>query len=152
MILSNNAIKEAVSKGDMLIAPFDENNLKSASYTFTLSPKILVPKKVPLVVINAEQERAEIVMGPDGFILQPGEFVLGFTAEHVALKNRYACFLGARGSCAQAGLSVLLSSNFAEPDTDNSIILEIHNVGSSPIQLKPGMKIVKGIFAQVEGK
>ena len=149
MILSNNAIKEAVSKGDMLIAPFDENNLKSASYTFTLSPKILIPEKVPLVIINGEQKREEIVIGIEGFILHPGEFVLGLTAERLSLKNKYVCFLSARGSCAQAGLSVLLSSIFAEPDTDNQIILEIHNTSSSPIKLEIGMKIVKGVFMQM---
>lgn len=149
MILSENAIKSAIQKGDMSIEPFDEKNLKSASYTFTLSPKILIPKKVSLIIINGEQEREEIIMGPDGFVLNPGDFVLGYTAERLSLKNKYACFLGTRGSCAQSGLSVLLSSSFAEPDTDNAIILEIHNASNSPIKLESGTKIVKGVFMEV---
>lgn len=151
MILSSQAIQAAVQNKDLAIIPFDEKNLKSASYTFTLAAKLLIPKQVDLIVINGAQEREETVMGPDGFILQPGDFVLGFTAEHLALKNNYACLLATRGSCAQAGLSVLLSSSFAEPDTDNPIILEIHNAGKSPIKLEAGMKIVKGIFVRVEG-
>ena len=151
MILSESAIKSAIQKGDMFIEPFDEKNLKSASYTFTLSPKILIPKKVSLITINGEQEREEIIMGPDGFVLNPGDFVLGYTAERLSLKNKYACFLGTRGSCAQLGLSVLLSSNFAEPDTDNTIILEIHNASNSPIKLEAGTKIVKGVFMEVMG-
>lgn len=149
MILSSSAIKEAVQKNELGIAPFDGSNLKGASYTFTLSPKLLLPKKVELITIRSECEREEFLMSPDGYILRPGEFVLGFTAEHLALRDKYACFLGTRGSCAQAGLSVLLSSSIAEPDTDNAIILEIHNAGSSPIKLEKGMKIVKGVFMPV---
>lgn len=151
MILSSQAIQTAVQNNGLAITPFDEKNLKPNSYTFTLAEKLLIPKKVALIVINGEQEREEVAIGSDGFILQPGDFVLGFTAEHLALKNNYACFLATRGSCAQAGLSVLLSSSFVEPDTDNSIILEIHNAGKSPIKLEAGMKIVKGVFVRVEG-
>ncbi|MDD3007107.1 MAG: hypothetical protein PHX30_06040 [Candidatus Pacebacteria bacterium] len=149
MILSSSSIQAAVQKNELGISPFDESNLKGASYTFTLSPKILIPEKVSLVIINGEQKREEIAMGIEGFVLHPGEFVLGLTAERLSLKNKYVCFLSARGSCAQTGLSVLLSSIFAEPDTDNQIILEIHNTSSSPIKLEIGMKIVKGVFMQM---
>lgn len=48
MVLSSRFIQSAVQKGDLKITPFDENNLKSASYTFTLSSKLLIPKKDPL--------------------------------------------------------------------------------------------------------
>ena len=148
MILSSSSIQAAVQEGKLGISPFDVNNLKSASYTFTLSPKLLIPKKADLITVGSGCEHKEIVMGPDGYILRPGEFVLGFTAERLSLKNKYACFLGARGSCAQAGLSVLLGSTFAEPDTDNAIILEIHNAAGSPVKLEAGMKIVKGVFME----
>lgn len=150
MILSDEAIRSAVRQGALGIAPFEEENLKSASYTFTLASRLLVPEPVPLIVINGARKEHEAAIGPEGYILQPGGFVLGFTAEHLSLKGKHACFLGTRGSCAQAGLSVLLSSSFAEPDTDNSIILEIHNASNSPIKLEAGMKIVKGIFVPVD--
>lgn len=151
MILSSFSIQAAVQGGQLGISPFDEGNLKGASYTFTLSPKLLIPQKVELLTVGSECVREEFLMGPEGYVLRPGEFVLGFTAEHLSLKNKYGCFLGTRGSCAQLGLSVLLSSSFAEPDTDNAIILEIHNAGNSPIRLQVGMKIVKGIFMEVGG-
>lgn len=150
MVLSSSAIRQALQSGELGILPFDEKNLKSASYTFTLASELLLPRQVPLIVINGEQEREKVSVGAEGYILQPGEFVLGSTAEHLALKDKYVCFLSTRGSCAQAGLSVLLGSSFAEPDTDNAIILEIHNAGNSPIRLSAGMKIVKGIFMPVE--
>lgn len=145
MILSSDAIKTAIQKDDLSIEPFNEQNLKPASYTFTLSEKILVAKKVPVINVG-ECEREEVIMGSDGFILNPGEFILGCTEEHISLNNKYGCFLSTRGSCAQVGLNVLLGSDFAEPDTDNCILLEIHNASGCPIKLEKGMKIVKGIF------
>lgn len=149
MILSDTVIQTAVRQGDLRIEPFSEDHLKGASYTFTLSPRLSIPKPVPLIVINGEQAHEEIEMGSEGYVLASGEFVLGYTAEHLALQSKYGCFLSTRGSCAQAGLSVLLSSSFAEPDTDNAIILEIHNASGSPLKLTAGMKIVKGIFMPV---
>ncbi len=136
MILSKQSIIDAVQKGEIGISPFDETNLKDASYTFTLAPKLLI-------------HGIEQVMGEDGYALQPGEFVLGYTAEKLTLHGKYGCIMSTRGSVAQKGLSVLLGSAFAEPDTDNVIILEIHNASAVPILLTPDLKIVKGVFAPV---
>lgn len=149
MIISRNAIKEAVEKGDLVINPFNEENLKGASCSLTLSAKLLIPKKVSLLHISDSMERREIFMDNDGFILNPGEFILGYTEEHLILNNKYACFLSVHGSCAQAGLNILLGSHFAEPDTNNPQMLEIYNVGNSPIKLQKGMKIVKAIFSEL---
>ena len=79
--------------------------------------------------------------------MQPGEFVIGFTTETLTLNGKFGCFLSARGSCAQIGLSVLIGSNFAEPDTDNPQALEMVNVSKLPIKLVVGMPIAKGIFS-----
>ena len=150
MILSGDSIKNAIKKGDLVITPFDAKNLKGASYTFTLSSKLLIPKDAPLLKVDDTQDHEEIGIGFEGFVLNPGEFILGYTAEHLSLKNNFACLLSTRGSCTQVGLSVLLGSDFAEPDTNNPQMLEIYNVSKSPIKLEKGMKIVKGIFFQVE--
>lgn len=150
MILSGESIKNAIEKGELTVTPFEVKNLKEASYTFTLDSKLLLPKDVSSLKIDDIQKREEVVIGSEGFDLNPGDFVLGYTAEHLSLKKNFACFLSTRGSCAQAGLSVLLGSDFAEPDTDNPQMLEIHNVSKSPIKLEKGMKIVKGIFVRID--
>jgi len=49
MILSADAIKNAIDKGYLLIEPFDEKNLKLASYIFTLSSKIMVSRNTSCV-------------------------------------------------------------------------------------------------------
>ncbi len=149
MILSGVAIEQAVKKGDLGIDPFDVANLKGASYTLSLSSKLSIPKKAGVLGLNISPEYEEVVMGEDGFILNPGDFVLGYTNEKLSLNGNYACLLSVRSSCARLGLNVLLGSNFVEPDTDSLQILEIHNAAASPIRLEVGMKIVKGIFYMV---
>lgn len=149
MFLSGSSIEQAVRDGSLGIDPFDSSNLKEASYTFSLSSRILIPKEGSVLSLSPKPKYEEVPTGPSGFLLNPGSFVLGFTQEKLSLKNKYVCFLSTRGSCAQIGLNVMLGSNFAEPGTDNPQILEIHNVASSPIKLETGMKIVKGVFALV---
>lgn len=150
MILSKSSISNAVQSRDLGIDPFKETHLKDASYTFTLSPKIKIPHKKDGVIIEAGLICDEIQINEDGIALQPGDFILGYTAEKLTLNGKFGCFLSARGSCAQAGLNLLLSSTFAEPDTDWPITIEIHNVSKSPILLAPGMSLIKGVFTRVE--
>jgi deoxycytidine triphosphate deaminase len=136
MILSGASIERAVADGELGIDPFVKDHIKDASYTFTLGPR--------LTVNGSEQ-----MIGPEGYLLEPNGFVLGYTEEKLSLRGKYGCFLSTRGSIAQMGLSVLLGSTFAEPDTDQTITLEIHNVSRAPIRLEAGMKLVKGIFIPV---
>lgn len=150
MILSGQTIEQVVQSGQMSIDPFQKENLRGASYTFTLGSKLRIPKKMPLVSLETGITFDEIKIEDKGFILEPNQFVLGFTQEILSLKNTFTCTLSARGSCAQIGLNVLLSSTFAEPDTNSVMIIEIYNASQNPILLKPGMPIVKGIFTRIE--
>ena len=63
-------------------------------------------------------------MKEDGYILDPGEFVVGFTAEKLTLPQGIYCILGTRGSRAQLGLDVLQSSTLVEPGSDNQLALK----------------------------
>ena len=147
MILSGASIAQAVKNGDFTIEPFDSAKLKGASYTFTLAPKLLILKKGDVLTPDSTPQYQEIVMGNDGYVLEPGAFAVGFTMEKLSLNGKYVCFLSNRASCAKLGLNVLLGSDFAEPDTDNPQTLEMHNAGTNPIKLEAGMKIAKGVFS-----
>lgn len=142
MILSKKSIEQAIDNGDLVIEPFSIELLKDASYTFTLASKLKMLKQ-------PGSELEEVSMESSGFDLLPGMFVVGFTNERIVLNGKYGCFLSNRSSCAQMGLSVLLGSDFAEPDTNGTQALEIHNVSDSIIRLIPGMKIAKGIFMPI---
>lgn len=149
MIRSRQSIRAAVVRGDLGIDPFNEANVKEASYTLTLAPMLRLLQKTTELHVGHAPAYTETPIPSEGYVLQPNQFVLAYTKERIALKGKYACTLSARGSCAQVGLNILLGSTFAEPDTDSALVLEIANVSGMPIRLMAGMKVVKGIFTDV---
>ena len=136
-----------MNQGDITIEPFNLENLKPGSYTFTLGSRLRKLKaKEYIDTRTKKQEYEEIDLGENGYLLDPGEFIVGFTQEKIVLGKNIACLLTARGSRAQSGLSVLHSDLFIEPESNGAMALAISNVSNMPIRLLPGIKIVKGIF------
>jgi dCTP deaminase len=138
--------------GEISIVPFREDAFKEGSFTFTLDRELSALDKTSDATDLREGRPscAKIVMSDQGFVLEPGEFILGKTFEHLRLSGNIACFLSTRGSCAQIGLNVLHGSHFVEPATDRQLIIEIANSSRVGIRLYPGLPIVKGIFATLD--
>lgn len=149
MILSAEQIKQKVQEDNLGIELFNEVNIKGASYTFTLDSKIRSLEEGQTLRADIKPKYIEYTIPDEGYMLEPGQFLLGYTKEKLTLNGKYACLLSARGSCAQIGLSILLGSHFAEPDTDCKQTLEITNVSKSPILLFRDMPIVKGVFMPI---
>ncbi len=127
MFLSKQSIKEAVEKGDIIISGFNEENLKAASYTLTLDK----------------------IQGKEAFELKPSEFVLLETKEKITLNGNYCGLMITPAYLAKQGINVTQGSDFAEPDTDNTMILETSNSGNEPVIFTEGMRILKIAFTQI---
>lgn len=123
--------------------------LKPVHYTYTLGSKILKLKAGQTLQRDISPQYDEIEISSNGYMLNPGEFIVGYTKEKTVLNGKYAIFLASRGSCARIGLSVLLGDNFVEPNTNSTLSLGIQNVSQLPIILLPDMLIVKGVFHQL---
>lgn len=150
MVLSDIDIRQHCEDGKIVIDPFIASNLKAGSYTFTLSSLIFKPKPQEVIDLSDPQVEHEVIqMKDEGYILQPGDFVVGFTQEKITLPGGLYCILGTRGSRAQLGLDVLQSSTLVEPGSSNQLALEMCNHSKSPIRLRHGDRIVKGIFLQL---
>lgn len=127
MFLNKEAILKAVKNGDILISNFNEDNLKAATYTLTLSS----------------------IYGNDTAELKPKGFILLETNEHITLNGKYCGLMITPSYLAKQGLNVTQGSNFAEPDTDNIMILETSNNSDNSVFLKKGMKILKIAFTKI---
>ena len=149
MILSRQKILDAVENNQIGIVPFVKENLKEASYTFTLGNKLKKLRASKELDSRTDPNFDEVELSSEGYLLMPQEHILGATAESLSLKGRYACMLSTRATIAQMGLDVSQSSFYCEPDTDSVITLEISNSSGIPIRLYLGIKIVKGIFTPV---
>ena len=150
MFLSAQQITTAIKNGEIGITPFLEQNIKPASYTFTLAETIFEFEEQNELTIETKPRLRKVQIPEDGYLLQPHTFILGSACEHLQLNGNYLCILSTRGSCAQIGLNVLQSSLIAEPDTNNPQKLELYNANNLPVRLTKNMPLVKGIFASIQ--
>lgn len=71
------------------------------------------------------------------FTLEPNDFVLALTYEHVWIPRHLIGMVEGRSTYARAGLSMHQTAPWIQPGWDGQITLEIRNSGSNRIQLTP---------------
>lgn len=105
-------------------------------------------------IIDPSQDQPELtrlieVDPEEGFILHPGEFVLGSTYEQVTLPDDIAARLEGKSSLGRLGLLTHSTAGFIDPGFSGHVTLELSNVATLPIKLWPGMKIGQLCFFQL---
>ena len=75
------------------------------------------------------------------FLLEPSDFVLGSTAEHITLSKSYAARVEGKSSLARFGVAVHLTAPKVDPGWDSPLTLEINNFGPFRMALTPYMLI-----------
>lgn len=154
MLLTSEEIKRAVELREIIINPFNEGLLKASSYSFTLGNSFKKLKPIEFIDSRVKEQQFEIYeIGNDGYLLQPGEFIICHTNEQFMLSKNIACFLSMRGARAQTGLDALQCEIFCEPGSeggwDGKLMLETSNKGPYPIKLFPDIIIIKGVFFKI---
>lgn len=172
MVLTDREIQSAIANNQIKIepCPSDPAAYSSTSLDLTLSKAIRVWKKVaavkgviPAVVCpgapgykysefaNEYSDLQEI--GVDGYILEPGTFVLGRTAESIELfpYSRIAARVEGKSSLARLGIGVHITAPTIHAGFRGTIELEMFNHGVLRVQLLPGMLVCQLIFEQTLG-
>ena len=95
--------------------------------------------------IDVRQEMAHLTTPVEideikGFVLHPGEFVLGVTLEYVELPNDLVGRLDGKSSLGRLGLVVHSTAGFVDPGWQGNLTLELSNLATLPIILYYGMK------------
>ena len=83
MFLSGQDIQKAIDLKEIIISFFNPNNLKGASYVFTLDSKVKVLKKKDFLDSREDPEFTEKIISVSGFELKPGDFAVFYTKEKV---------------------------------------------------------------------
>lgn len=162
MLLSDIDISRAIQNGQLTIDPLPEV-IQPSSVDLTLGPNLKVARGVqnsPVYPTRANDHlwnevslpgRRELVSGhyqPEDFVyaahsyvMPPGAFVLGHTAEKVTLGRSVAAYIDGRSTLARNGLSVHVTAGFIDPGFSGQITLELQNVAPWPLVLSLGMPI-----------
>jgi dCTP deaminase len=136
VILSDRSIREALRNGRIEIDPLDESCIQPSSVDLTIDRFFRVFRNHTAGIIDVKEnledltELVEIPDDPDrAFMLHPGEFVLGSTAERIKLPDDLVGRLEGKSSLGRLGLLIHSTAGFIDAGWDGHITLY------------PGMKI-----------
>ncbi len=85
----------------------------------------------------------------EGFVIHPGEFVLGTTIEQVAIPENLVARMEGRSSWGRIGLIVHATAGYVDPGFAGHLTLELHNISPYPIVLHPLERICQLVFEQM---
>jgi len=87
-----------------------------------------------------------------GFVLHPGEFVLGSTLEFIALPSDIGARLEGRSSWGRLGLQIHATAGFIDPGFKGVPTLELMNTGKVPIILFVGLRVAQLAFQKLNSR
>ena len=151
MFLSDVDIKKAVQDESIVLKDFDEKRLQPVSYDVLLGNKFIVTDSFATDFIDPMKKvlpkTKEVIIGDDErFILHPGVMVLGTVRDFVGSKD-YLIQISGKSSLARIGLIVHNTAGIINPGHFLNITLELCNLNSVPIILRPGMEIAQLTFS-----
>lgn len=177
MILSNDEIRKAIEAGRIVIDPLPQPFFPvvdggycpydTHSVDVTLGEVILVPRADSIITIDLMRPGsvAQTILnnsvthhvGPIGFPLEPNTFVLGTTREFISLPlqrdpdRSFSARIEGKSSRARFGVLVHFTAPTVHPNFKGHLTLEMINLGTWPVLLRPGMPIAQLIFEEVRG-
>ena len=157
MVLSDRDIAWVLETGDLQITPGMADGLadriQGAGIDLLLDDVIQEPQgdsspdfTVELGTFNAtrfvDRNSKRITMqGSSGYVIRPGEFIIGKTVETVRLSPRLAGRVEGRSRYARVGIGVHVTAPKIDPGFEGTITLEIFNLGLYSCRLVPHMAI-----------
>ncbi|WP_200330667.1 dCTP deaminase [Leucobacter sp. L43] len=146
MLLSDRDINAELESGRIGLSPSEPSMVQPSSVDVRLDRYFRLFDNHKYAVIDPSEEQPELtrlieVDPEEGFILHPGEFVLGSTYEQVSLPDDVAARLEGKSSLGRLGLLTHSTAGFIDPGFEGHVTLELSNVATLPIRLWPGMKI-----------
>ncbi len=154
MLLSDRTIREQIAAGRIVIEPFEDSCVQPSSVDLHVDRYFRVFRNHTMGVIDVKSDLEELtelveIEDDNAFMLHPGEFVLGSTAERVALPDDLVARLEGKSSLGRLGLLIHSTAGFVDAGWDGHLTLELSNVANLPITLYPGMKIGQISFLEM---
>jgi dCTP deaminase len=152
MILSDGDIKKAIRSGKLKIEPFDESCIQPSSYDLKLASQVRVfdNHKAGEIDVRNRQDISRIVkINGGGFVLHPGEFILGSTVESFSVPNDLAGKLEGKSSLARLGLVIHATAGYVDPGFRGQLTFEMSNISRLPIRMYGEMKVAQICFVMM---
>ena len=155
-VLSDGTIRRLVDDGRIRIDPWDPGMVQPASVDLRLgnSFRVFHNHRVSAIDLRDGPEPGlteEVKTTPEeGFVIHPGEFCLGRTAEWVELPDDVVARIEGKSSLGRLGLIVHATAGFIDPGWKGTLTLELNNLTRVPIKLYPGLPIAQLSFMALD--
>ncbi len=158
MVLSDGDIKKALKSGRIKITPKlnPDEQLGSCSVDLRLGNvfRVFEHSKKPYIDPSkkdfSNDITTEIVLKKgEQFIMQPGDFVLAVTLEHVTIAPDLMGRLEGRSSLGRLGIVVHSTASTFDPGWDGKPVLELGNLGRMAVALTVGMRVCSMAFEEL---
>jgi len=146
MILSGKEILKRKDR-DIIIEPFNENQINPNSYNLRLHNELMVYENSPLDM-KEDNVAKKIIIPEDGLLLESRKLYLGRTIEYTETHNLVPMLEG-RSSVGRLGLFVHVTAGFGDVGFKGYWTLEIFCV--QPIKIYPSVEICQIFYHTVEG-
>ncbi len=160
MILSDTKIKARLDSWDILIESllwYDTGKqIWPASLDFRLGKTFKIYRKSRQTVIDSKRwvdsEHVETIELEkwEKFVLHPGDFVLGVTAEKIKIPYDLVARCEWRSSIGRLGVIIHSTAGFIDPGFEGTITLEMTNINELPVALYVGMRIWQFAFEKID--
>jgi dCTP deaminase len=137
MVIAGKKFLKAIKKKNIVITPYNPDNLGPNSYDVHLG-KTLAKYRDPVLDVRKRHEVDYFDIPASGLTLIPGEFYLGCTIEHIAT-NKYLPWLDGNSSLARLGLLIHYTAGRGDRGFSGHFTTEMS--AQLPIVIYPGMLI-----------
>ena len=169
MILSGNEILKEIENKNIVIEPFNENQLNPNSYNLKLSDELLVydvsyhsnmikkdgifaPGPITMmepIDMLAENKVRTIQIPREGLTIYPGILYLGRTVEYTETHKYLPCLEG-RSSIGRLGMNVHICAGFGDVGFKGTWTLEISC--TQPLIIYPFTEICQIYYQEIKGE
>ena len=155
-MLTREVILREMAAGAIKVDPFSPSQVGPASIDLHLNHTFwLFENRHTVHEVSEDSDFALLtnkVENAEGVLLLSGETVLGLTRERVTLSPSLCGWLEGRSRFARLGLAIHVTAGFLQPGIDNRQVLEMTNLGSNPLMVRPGVRICQLVIERCEGE
>lgn len=129
-ILSDRTITKKLIDNDIIIEPIDFNDIQPCSVDLHLG-----------TVLKTIQGQEFHLSNSNYLLLEPGEFILGSTEEHVEIPYDLVATVDGKSSLGRLGITAHVTAGYIDAGFKGNITLEIANLSDESFKLEKGMSI-----------
>jgi dCTP deaminase len=146
-ILTGNRIREHVALGNIVIDPYEDDQINPNSINLRLGNELKTYDSVRLSMKEANLYTL-IPIPPEGIMLWPGRLYLGSTVERIHSKH-FVPVLDGRSSVGRLGIQIHSTAGYGDLGFDGTFTLELSVV--QPVLIFAGVEICQMSFHEVSG-